>query len=456
MIARQHLPSESIANKLAVHLPTCLREFYRQLVAKTHTDGMVDVDSHVARVVARLNEQVTKISSAISTALEDRIPELPRDDRMIELLHLAVKDHLQTILHALLHDIGVEKIAAPVTAIEYAKGLAEHSVPANALVRAHRLGQRQFTELMFAELHAFDLEPKTRVAVIETITTVLLKYVDSVELQAVAAYQGERKLMLDNQNSLREMQVRDVLEDGRSVDVDAASVTIGYPLRWQHLALIVWYPGSETVGDELARLQQFIRDLATAAGTSASPLLATADTTSEWAWLPYRAAPGDIVMKIRDFVRARPDAPNIAIGAMGSGVEGFRRSHRQAQRARAAAVARSRHNGVLVAATDPGIIAPAMLAASVEEVREWVADVLGPLASDTGDDARLRKTLREFLHTGSGYKTAAEELNKNRHAVKYNVERAVARRGRPLDDRLDVELALLTCQWYGAAVLQPA
>jgi hypothetical protein len=39
--------------------------------------------------------------------------------------------------------------------------------------------------------------------------------------------------------------------------------------------------------------------------------------------------------------------------------------------------------------------------------------------------------------------------------VKYRIGRAVARRGTPIElDRLDVELALLACQWYGTAVLQ--
>jgi hypothetical protein len=38
--------------------------------------------------------------------------------------------------------------------------------------------------------------------------------------------------------------------------------------------------------------------------------------------------------------------------------------------------------------------------------------------------------------------------------VKYRVGRAAERRGRPIDDdRLDVELALLLCRSYGAAVL---
>jgi hypothetical protein len=39
--------------------------------------------------------------------------------------------------------------------------------------------------------------------------------------------------------------------------------------------------------------------------------------------------------------------------------------------------------------------------------------------------------------------------------VRHQVGQAVARRGRPIDDRVDVELALLVCQMYGTAVLRP-
>jgi hypothetical protein len=39
--------------------------------------------------------------------------------------------------------------------------------------------------------------------------------------------------------------------------------------------------------------------------------------------------------------------------------------------------------------------------------------------------------------------------------VKYRVHRAVERRGRPIiDDRLDVEVALTLCEWFGATVLR--
>lgn len=411
------------------------------------------MDSDIAAIATRLSERVTEIGAAISTTVEDSIAELPRDERMIELMHRGIRDHLQTILHALLHSVGVEKVKAPPAAIEYARRLAQHDVSPHAMMRAHRLGQRRMTELVFTELQALGLEPAARVAVIQVITKALLKYVDSVELQALAAYQGERQLLLESRSTARETQVRDVLEDDTPVDVDAASTAIGYPLSWQHLALIVWYPDGDGVGDEFARLQRFIRDLANIVDSSASPLLAAAEPASAWVWLPYRSPPGDVVAKIRQFVRSRPDAPSVAIGAMGYGVKGFRRSHRQAQRAQAAGRARSRLERVVVAATDPGIITPALLGAGIEEIREWVADILGPLASDTDDDAGLRNTLREFLRSGSGYDAQTEELSADPSIVKSGVERAVARRGRPIDDRVDVELALLACEWYGAAVL---
>ena len=96
-----------------------------------------------------------------------------------------------------------------------------------------------------------------------------------------------------------------------------------------------------------------------------------------------------------------------------------------------------------------------MLGGDVVRAREWVTEVLGDLASDTENDARLRDTLRVFLRCGSSYKMAAEELDMHFNSVKYRVGRAMARRGRELGtDRLDVELALVLCQWYGTSVLQ--
>jgi len=110
----------------------------------------------------------------------------------------------------------------------------------------------------------------------------------------------------------------------------------------------------------------------------------------------------------------------------------------------------------VLADSDPGLAAAALLGDNIERARDWVGKVLGKLASPTDNDALLRETLRVFLGCGASYKLAAEELALHFNTVKYRVGRALARRGRPItNDRLDIELALLLCRWYGSAVLLP-
>jgi DNA-binding PucR family transcriptional regulator len=141
---------------------------------------------------------------------------------------------------------------------------------------------------------------------------------------------------------------------------------------------------------------------------------------------------------------------------MADGVLGFRQSHREAETARSVSVIAKRPEPTVISASDPGLSVVARLGCDVAETRDWVATVLGDLAIDNENDGRLRDTLRVFLACGASYKVAAEELNLHFNSVKYRVGRAVARRGREIgSDRLDVELALLACHWYGAAVLQP-
>jgi hypothetical protein len=425
-------------------------------VKKPQLDTGVAVDGYVAEVASRLLDRLGDASSVIHRALEDQIPELRGDAALVELLGTSVEGNVDTLLHALRYDIAVERVEAPTAALEYARRLAQHGVPVNALVRAYRLGQRQLNEMVFAELREIDIPESVRVAVIEAITATMFEYIDWMSQQVVAVYEDERERWLENQNSLRALRVREILAANKSVDADAASTTIRYPLRWHHLGLIMWYPDLGTEGDELARLQRFLRELGEAAGADAGPLFVAADQSCGWGWLAYRAAVTDAVEKVRRFALSRPDSPSVAIGMMAGGVEGFRRSHREAAEARAVAVISDRRGTTVITAADPGLSVVARLGGDVAGTRDWVATVLGDLATDNENDARLRETLRVYLACGCSYKLAAEELNLHFNSVKYRVGRAVARRGREIgSDRLDVELALLACHWYGSAVLQP-
>ena len=166
--------------------------------------------------------------------------------------------------------------------------------------------------------------------------------------------------------------------------------------------------------------------------------------------------PAEIRPRIRRWISGTPDAPHVAVGAALPGVDGFRRSHRQAQNARRVAVAAGPAAHRVTAASNPAMFSAALVSTDLAEARAWVRETLGPLATDSENDALLRETLRVFLNDGCSYKAAADDLNLHSNSVKYRVQRAVDRRGRQItDDRLDVELALLVCHWFGAAVLEP-
>jgi PucR C-terminal helix-turn-helix domain/GGDEF-like domain len=427
-------------------------------VKKPPVDSDVGVKSYIAEIAGRLHDRLVEVSSALRRSLEDQIPELRGDAALVELLGTSVEGNVDTILYSLRYDIAVERVEAPTAALEYARRLAQRGVPVNALVRAYRLGQRRVNELVFAELRAIDIPESMRVAVIEAITGTMFSYIDWMSQQVVGVYEDERERWLENQNSLRSLRVREILDANKTIDVDAATTSIRYPLRWHHLGLVLWYPNPGTEGDELARLQRFVRDLGEAAAVAASPLFVAADQSCGWGWLPYRAEALDAVARVRSFALGRPDSPSLAIGSMAGGVEGFRRSHREAEEVRGIAIVSERPNSstpMVIAATDPGLSVVARLGGDVLGTREWVATVLGDLAGDNENDARLRETLRVYLACGCSYKVAAEEINLHFNSVKYRVARAVERRGREIgSDRLDVELALLACHWYGAAVLQ--
>jgi len=413
----------------------------------------VDVTPYVAETAATMLIRVVEVSATVRDALEQEIPELRGDAGIIDLLGASVEGNVDTLLHALRHDIPLQRVEAPTAALEYARRLAQRGVPVNALVRAYRLGQRQITELVFREVEALDIAAAARYAVVEAFTARLFEYIDWISQQIVVVYEDERERWLENQNTMRAARVREVLA-GKAVDVDAATNTIRYPLRWHHLAVVMWYPDVGVEGQQLARLQRFLRDLGQAADAAAAPLFVAADRTCAWGWLPYRTAAPDVLSKVRRFASKGPDAPSVAIGTMAAGVAGFRRSHREAESARIVAMVRGAPQQSVIAAADPGLSVAVLLGADIDATREWVAQVLGDLAADNENDARLRDTLRVFLRCGCSYKQAAEELGMHFNTVKYRVGRAIARRGRPVvEDRLDVELALLVCQWYGTAAL---
>ncbi|OLP02951.1 PucR family transcriptional regulator [Mycolicibacterium porcinum] len=403
-----------------------------------------------ALIVTRLSDRIDAVSDSIQQYLLSSIPELREHPQLLTLLRDSVAHNIETVFSAIQHDIAIDDVRPPPTAVEYARQLARHGAPANALIRAYRLGQQTLLGIVLDEIRVMELDTASTLDVFQAITAVTFRYIDHISQQVTAAYQVERELCLATQNTARAMRVRELLDPG-PVDIDEAGTDIGYALRRTHLAVVVSYSGAAQ-GDELARLERFVRALAESLDSQGAPLFIAGDRMTGWAWIPV-PADSDAVLRARRFAEGNKQSPFLSLGDPLPGVDGFRRSHRQALDARAVVAAGPGAQRV-IAYGDPGLSAVALHTENLAAAKVWVGEVLGPLASATESDERLRDTLRVFLQNGSSYKAAAAQLCMHFNTVRYRVQRAEDRRGRPITstDRLDVELALLLCHWFSAAV----
>ena len=428
---------------------------YGRSMPKRSREDEALVAKSVAMIVGRLDDKLPEITRFAQEVLVRELSEVGGDGELLELLHDAVEGNFNTFIPAIRHDIPIDLVEPPTAALEHARRLAQRGVDADSLVRGYRLGHQAVVKMVLDEIRIARLDTQLGLDVFEQITSTSFRYVDKISHEVLNAYQNERDRWLANRNRVRALRVRELL-DWSEIDIDEMTNVIRYPLRRTHLSLIVWCGESEN-GNELVIMERFVAELAKALGSDERPLFTAADRVTGWAWVPLpEDAAADAARRLREFANARADAPWIAAGDPLPGVDGFRRSHEQALAARAVVMASGSQPPAVTAVSDPGLVVAAQFCADLEHARAWVGDVLGPLASATDSDERMRETVREFLHSGSSFKTTADVLHLHVNSVKYRVQRALERRGKPItDDRLDVEVALLLCRWFDTAVLGP-
>lgn len=407
------------------------------------------VAESAAAVVSRLIDKLDEVTTRTQRVLIEEVVDLRGDAQLVQLMRDNVAANIDTVFSAIRNGIPVEHVEAPTAALEYARRLAQRDIAANVLVRAYRIGHQQVLKILLEEIRVSELDPQRRLDVFDEILAVTFRYIDWISQQVLTVHQDEHNRWQQSRNHVQAAEIRAILAGDEDIDIDAVSAALRYPLRWNHLALVLWCEESVDQ-DELTILERYVHDYATAVGARDRALFVSADRLTGWAWIPLE--PNHRV--------PAPDTAgtliNIAAGQALPGVEGFRRSHRQAQLVRVVMTAADAGPGRAVGAGEPGLMLAGLAGGNLDEARVWVREVLGPLSSVDARDERLRHTLRVFLRAGSSFTAAAGELHLHFNSVKYRVARALERRGRPItDDALDVEVALLLCHWYGDAVLLP-
>ena len=415
---------------------------------QTDSDFITRTTARVTATADRMIENVTDLTGELLGVLVETITDLQGDPTIVELLEASIDGNLKTIAEVIRYDMPVAEIAAPPTAVEYARRLAQRGVSSSALLRAYRLGQETATAWALERISEEEPDPRVAYAAGQAFVAITFRYIDAVSEQVLTVYEVERERWLANRNTVRAEVLADLLA-GESIDATTAENALGYRFRQTHVGVVLWSTGEPTAGD-LADLERQLGRLARAMGGTAQPLFVAQDRATAWGWIPLGAATG----RIGALADVEDAGIRVAVGVPATGVDGFRNSHLDALQAQAVAlVAQDRARG-LTAYSDPEVRAAALLSADLESTRRLVRTALGGLAEDSEGAERLRETLRVFLSTRNSFAATAELVHLHKNTVKYRVDRAVELRGRGVDeDRLDLELALIACRWLGPVVL---
>ncbi|GAB3474740.1 PucR family transcriptional regulator [Amycolatopsis cihanbeyliensis] len=416
---------------------------------------MVDetlVAEQLARVTAELGDRAAELTTELVGVYDRELPQLVHDDeRMVSLLSASVHQNIDTAMRIFQHAIDPEGVDAPAAAVEYARRLAQRGTPVIDLIRAYYLGQTTILEHSLAQAARGIEDAALLDAMFRKALTVTFAFIDRVTQQVVSAYQDERDRWLLNHSAVRAARVRSLLA-GEAGDIDAVEAAIGYRLRGLHLGMVVWLSGEEHAAGGLDRLEALALSLQQRTGCPRRPLFVPHDDAGAWVWLPLDDPAVPKRRQLEETLAERGGGIRMALGEPGRDVEGFRRTHRQALRVQALAVAAGEHCDPILGHEEVG--AMTLLAADLPAAGAWVRDVLGPLARDDTPHRRLRDTVRVFLATGGSYTTAAGRLNMHKNSVQYRVRKVEELLGRSVaEQRLDLELALNLCHRLGPAVL---
>lgn len=406
----------------------------------------------VAAVAARLGHGLSELATDIRDMVDVAVPALRTNGGDPGLHDASIQQSVDAALSMLAHGLDPAGANAPSVAVEEARRLAQGGVPTLALIRAYRVAERRLLHRLIEDLirHTQDGSEEAR-ATLEMVDRVAT-YADRIVEQLLTAYVEARKEWLDP-NAVLAGRVRSVLSE--ELDLDTAQSRLGtYRLRQHHLGAELWVSDPVPGADGLGLLRRLGDAFATAAACQDAPLFVPVDDTSACIWLPFRDRDA-VAFDAFASVLATMPGTYAAIGEVSPDLAGFRRTHQQAMSAEAVARVSSPPVERLTRYSEIAPIAP--MASDLDAARKWVAETLGALAADDARAALFRETIRVFFATGSSYAATAEKLSLHRNTAQYRVRTAEQMRGRPFrEGRLEVELALLACHWFGPAVLQPA
>lgn len=371
-----------------------------------------------ALLTAALEDDLDELVADYLARLSDELPEWTRDrPQFAETTRLGAVHSIGAEVRAL--RTGQLPQACPVFDAEGARQCARLGVPLHAVVLLYRLGHAVQWERWMRLVEQHEPSDEERRALLDGASRFFFAYANRVTRFAIEEYTGERERLLRGREQHRFVLVRDLL-DGRHVSPGA----LGYRPADHHVGLVA---SGDSAADALWGLASLL---------DRRPLILRADESS-WAWLggdnPLDDSAEAALRRFRP-----PPGVRIGVGDQAAGVDGFRRTHAQAEFAHGAAVRRDQP----LLAYD-AVALEALACGNRDAARAFVARELRGLERDDLRSRRLRATLRAYFAAGHNAAGAAATLGIHQQTVAQRVQAVEQRIGRSVvRRRAELETAL--------------
>lgn len=395
-----------------------------------------------AYVAENLNpERMIPLVDRLDSRIVSLVPGLA-DRELQHDLRASTVAQLRSLLVAFTDDEF--NVVVPPEAHTLARTVARRGLEMRVLMHIYRAGQQAGTEYLADVITEQDLPYTFERAILLRLFELANKWLGiSLEL-LTDTFVEERELSLRDVFTRRAETVRAILA-GDATDTDTASRRLGYRLPGRHVAFVVWSDDAAADGDVITALDRVAASIAERVGAT-NKLTVPSGARGLWAWLSFDSAT-DLVDLRAD--RLADSSIRVALGGWGTGVAGFRRSHREAVAARAVAQSAGGSEW-LTDYRDVELVH--LLSADREGMRALISRELAGIDGQDVGSARLRQTLHVYLQCQRSPDAAAKVLGVHKNTVRYRIQRVEELLGHDVESRrLQLETALACAATYGVS-----
>lgn len=414
-----------------------------------------DLDAQVAEVISLITstayDQLSDRAGDIVDRLTSEIESFAADQPILDQLNAGASHNFSITMAILRHDVEIEQVGPSAPAIAIARLVAQRDIPITALEHAYRLYQETVVRWCLQELAVRSRNNAVTARAALEISTLVSAHVNLIAQQLLSTYESERDAWRVRRTASRSARINDVLT-GRTVEMEPTERVLGYRFGQYHLGIIMWTDTTGSAENELAHFESAATIFRDTLGLTGVPLFEARDAHMARAWIPLGENDDLDESRLAALKKTWAGPVIVSVGNARHGIEGFVRTHDEAEAARLVVQSSEPSAFGVVLARELGAVT--LLCSNLTATKAWVADTLGPLAADNTATAQLRETLREFFRTSGSYAATADALHMHKNSVVYRIRKIEDMLGRPVrDQRLDLENALEIAYWLGTAVI---